>query len=143
MCRSCTPRRPDLMLEYQDQQRLLTVDMTCPNQANKTKKRGEKSTKVPAISIPMKRKYSKLWEITKQCHMGKRIHSSKSYVRSDKLNVFKIATETYWLLSPLRVPVLQYISLYYEQAKTRRKALADNTSFGHRNFYFYRTALYC
>ena len=40
------------------------------------------------------KKNSKLWEIKKVCHMGKRIHSSKIYVRSDKLNVFKIATET-------------------------------------------------
>ena len=40
------------------------------------------------------KEYSKLWEITKECHMWKGIHNLKSYVRSDKLNVFKIATET-------------------------------------------------
>ena len=33
------------MLEYQDEQRLLTVDMTCPNEATKTKKQAEKIRK--------------------------------------------------------------------------------------------------
>ena len=33
-------------------------------------------------------------QIVKECHMGKRIHSSKSYIQSNRLNVFNIATET-------------------------------------------------
>ena len=45
MCMSCTPRRPDLMLEHQDEQRLLTVDMACPNEAYKTEKQVEKMWK--------------------------------------------------------------------------------------------------
>ena len=39
---SCTPRRLDLMFEYQDEQRLLNADMICPNEANKTEKQAEK-----------------------------------------------------------------------------------------------------
>ena len=75
--------------------------------------------------------------------MEKRIHGSKSYVRNDKLNVFNIGTEIWQLLSFLRVPALRYISLYHEQAKRRGRKLADNTSIGRRNVYFYRIALYC
>ena len=98
---SCTSRRLDLMLEYQDEQRLLTVDMTGTNEANKTEKQAEKNTKVTTIVLQITRRmsvkvvqivigcpgdgikqlgedirdlfnekeYSKLWEITKECHM--------------------------------------------------------------------------
>ena len=45
MCMCCTSRRLDLMLEYQDEQRLLTVDMTGTNEANKTEKQAEKIRK--------------------------------------------------------------------------------------------------
>ena len=35
---TCTVRRPDLMLEDQDEQKLLSVDLWCPNEDNKTEK---------------------------------------------------------------------------------------------------------
>ena len=55
------------MLEYQDQQRLLTVDMTCPNEAHKTKKRAEKSTKVPTIVLQITRKTSRIYGESCSC----------------------------------------------------------------------------
>ena len=33
------------MLEHQDEQRLLTVDMTCPNEANKAEKQAKQIPK--------------------------------------------------------------------------------------------------
>ena len=49
------------MLEHQDEQRLLTVDMTCPNEANKTEKLVEKYTKVPTIVLQITRKTSRIY----------------------------------------------------------------------------------
>ena len=49
------------MLEYQDEQRLLTVDMTCPNEANKTEKQAKKNTKVPTIVLQITRKTSRIY----------------------------------------------------------------------------------
>ena len=62
---SCTPRRPDLMLEYQDRQRLITADTACPNEANKTEKQAQKNTKVPTIVFEVTRKTS--WIFGKSC----------------------------------------------------------------------------
>ena len=45
MCMTCTPRRPDLMLEQQNEQQLLTVDTACPNEANKTENKLKKIRK--------------------------------------------------------------------------------------------------
>ena len=59
---SCTPRRPDLMLKYQDEQRLLTIDMTCPNEANKIEKQAEKNTKVTTIVLQIARKTSWIYD---------------------------------------------------------------------------------
>ena len=49
---TCTPRRPDLMLEHQNEQQLLTADTACPNEANITE---NKLKKIP--------KYQKLKEL--------------------------------------------------------------------------------
>ena len=49
---TCMPRRPDLMLEHQNEQQLLTVDTGCPNEANKTENKLKKI-----------RKYQKLKEL--------------------------------------------------------------------------------
>ena len=38
---TCTVRKPDLMLEDQDEQKLLPVDMSCPNEDNKKAKQAE------------------------------------------------------------------------------------------------------
>ena len=35
---TCTVKRPDLMLEDQDEQKLLSVDMSCRNEDSKTEK---------------------------------------------------------------------------------------------------------
>ena len=42
---TCTVRRPDLMLEDQDEQKPLSVDMSCPNEDNKTGKQAEEIQK--------------------------------------------------------------------------------------------------
>ena len=52
MCMTCTLGRPDLMLEHQNEQQLLTVDTACPNEANKTENKLKKI-----------RKYQKLKEL--------------------------------------------------------------------------------
>ena len=42
---TCTVRRPDLMLEDQDEQKLLSVVMSCLNEDNKTEKQAEEIQK--------------------------------------------------------------------------------------------------
>ena len=42
---TCTVRRPNLMLEDQDEQKLLSVDMWCPNEDNKTEDQTEEIQK--------------------------------------------------------------------------------------------------
>ena len=42
LCITCTARRPDLMLEEQDEQKILIVNIVCKNEMNKTEKRTEK-----------------------------------------------------------------------------------------------------
>ena len=45
MCMTCTVRRPDLKLEDQDERNLLSVDMACTNESNKTEKQAEEIQK--------------------------------------------------------------------------------------------------
>ena len=42
---TCTVRRPDLMLEEKKKKKLLSVDMWCPNEDNKTEKQAEEIQK--------------------------------------------------------------------------------------------------
>ena len=42
---TCTVRRPDLVLEDQDELKLLSVDMLRPNEDNKTEKQAEEIQK--------------------------------------------------------------------------------------------------
>ena len=42
---SCTARRPDLMLEDRIEKKIMIIDMACPNESNKEKKREEKMRK--------------------------------------------------------------------------------------------------
>ena len=42
---TCTVRRPDLMLDDQDEQKLLSVDMSCLNEDNKKAKQAEEIQK--------------------------------------------------------------------------------------------------
>ena len=49
---SCTARRPDLTLEDRIEKKIMIIDMTCPNESNKEKKREEKVKKyVPAAAL--------------------------------------------------------------------------------------------
>ena len=41
---SCTARRPDLTLEDRIEKKIMIIDMACPNESNKEKKREEKVT---------------------------------------------------------------------------------------------------
>ena len=50
---SCTPRRPDLMLEHQDEQQLLTGDMACANKANKQKNKLKNIRKYQQLSYEL------------------------------------------------------------------------------------------
>ena len=42
---SCTARRPDLTLEDRIEKKIMIIDMACPNESNKEKKREEKMRK--------------------------------------------------------------------------------------------------
>ena len=42
---SCTARRPDLTLEDRIEKKIMIIDMACPNESNKEKKRQEKMRK--------------------------------------------------------------------------------------------------
>ena len=50
------------MLEHQDEQRLLTVDMVCLKEANKTEKQAAKNLKVPTVALQMTRKTSWIYD---------------------------------------------------------------------------------
>ena len=51
-----------LMLEHQDEQRLLTVDMVCLKEANKTEKQTAKNLKVPTVALQMTTKTSWIYD---------------------------------------------------------------------------------
>ena len=42
---SCTARRPNLTLEDRIEKKIMIIDMACPNESNKEKKREEKVKK--------------------------------------------------------------------------------------------------
>ena len=42
---SCTARRPDLTLKHRIEKKIMIIDMACPNESNKEKKREEKMRK--------------------------------------------------------------------------------------------------